>query len=82
MYDKGVFGAIVLMGEINNGKSDRDTQKMVKQIINAMTEKKRQQWPDKRLRKLANEMDDLSKGYFLNVLQDMSDALDEHFGGE
>lgn len=79
MEDKGILAAIALMGEINEGKNDKETHKMVKQIIKAMTEKKRQSWPDKRLRKLVNEMDDLSKKYFLATLYDMDEALTNYF---
>lgn len=79
MEDKGILAAIALMGEINEGKSDKETHKMIKQIIKAITEKKRQAWPDKRLRKLVNEMDDLSKKYFLATLYDMDEALTNYF---
>jgi hypothetical protein len=77
--DKGILAAIALMGEINEGKSDKETHAMIKQIIKAMTEKKRQVWPDKRLRKLVNEMDGLSRKYFLATLHDMDEALTDYY---
>jgi len=75
----GVLGAIALLGEINNGKSDRETHKLVKRIIVAMDEKKRKEWPDKRLRELVNKMDKLQRSYFLETLKDMDYALDEYY---
>lgn len=77
--NNGILGAIALLGEINDGKSDIETHVLINKIIKAMTEKKRQEWPDKRLRKLVNEMDDTQRYYFLMTLQDMSDALTEHY---
>lgn len=78
-YNDGILGAIVLMGQINEGKSDLETYEIVNKIIKAMKEKKRTEWPDKRLRKMVNQFDDLSKKYFLQTLEDMSDALKEAY---
>lgn len=77
---EGILGAIALMGEINEGKSDRETHKMVKQIIKAMSEKKRQEWPDKRLRTLVNKMDKVQRDYFILTLKDMDEALTDEYG--
>jgi isopropylmalate/homocitrate/citramalate synthase len=76
----GILSAIALLGEINDGKSDRETHKLVKKIIKAMEEKKRQEWPDKRLREMVNKMDNIQRNYLLETLKDMDQALTEHYG--
>lgn len=76
----GILGAIALLGEINNGKSDYETHKLVKQVIAAMEEKKRKDWPDKRLRELVNSLDKIQRNYFLETLKDMDEGLSEHYG--
>jgi hypothetical protein len=76
----GILSAIALLGEINDGKSDRETHKLVKQIIVAMEEKKRKVWPDKRLREMVNKMDNIQRNYLLMTLKDMDVALTEAYG--
>lgn len=76
----GIMDAIKLMGETNEGKSDKETHVMVRKIIKAMTEKKRQEWPTKELRQCVNGMDTLQRKLFLETLLDMNKALDEVYG--
>jgi hypothetical protein len=76
----GIIGAIVLMGQINDGKSDKETHKMIRQIISAMENRKRSEWPNKELRKMVNEFDSLTRSLFLDTLLDMDETLVEAYG--
>jgi hypothetical protein len=75
----GIFVAIELLGKLNEGKTDKETHKDIKQILKAMSEKNRQAWPSKELRKVVNELDQQSKKLFFQTLVDMDDALNEHY---
>jgi hypothetical protein len=77
--ESGLIGAIARMGEINKGKSDLETHKLVRQIIKAMTEKKRKEWPDKKLREIVNTMDSLQRKLFLETLKDMDEVIVEAY---
>lgn len=82
MEDKsGILGALMRMGEIQPAVADdKYAQKLVNDIIEAMTEKKRQKWPDKELRAIVNKMDSLQRRHFLVTLLEMKQGLDEHYG--
>lgn len=80
MSEYGIMGAITLLGEINEGKSDKFTHKLVKQIIKTMEQKKRGEWPNKELRTYVNQLDKLQYKYLLDTLKDMEGALNEAYG--
>jgi dsRNA-specific ribonuclease len=76
----GIMGAIALLGQLNEEKSDKFTHKLVKQTIKAMENKKRGEWPNKELRAYVNQLDKLQYKYLLDTLKDMAQALDEAYG--
>jgi hypothetical protein len=76
----GIIKSIELLGEANKGKSDLETQKLIKQIISAIENKKRQEWPTKDLRANYNLMDKLQKKLFLATLKDMDETITEAYG--
>jgi hypothetical protein len=76
----GILKSIELLGEANQGKSDLETQKLIKQIISAIENKKRQEWPTKDLRANYNLMDKLQKKLFLATMKDMDAAITEAYG--
>lgn len=79
MENQGILAAIELMGKINDGKGDKETHKLVKQIISSMENKNRTEWPSKELRTIVNKMDHLQYSLFLLTLKDMDEGLTEYF---
>ena len=75
----GVLGAIEIMGRLNEGKTDKESAIMVKQIIKAI-ETRNSKWPSNELCKHVYNMDSTQTKLFLDVLKDMDFAFDEHFG--
>lgn len=79
-YKDGIFGAIEHLGFLNKGKTDKETHKVVKQLITAIREHKRSEYPDKEIRRIVNGMHKTSRKMFLDVLVEMDLALTEHYG--
>jgi len=76
----GVLGAIEILGAINVGKSDQETHKIVNEIVKAIRTQDRQEWPSKELRVHVNQLDKVQKELFTETMEDMLEALDEHYG--
>lgn len=75
----GILDFIALLGLVNNGKDDSETQKLIKKIIFAIKNKKRKEWPDKDLRAMYNQMEKIQKQWLLQTLIDMDKAIDEAY---
>lgn len=75
----GILDFIALLRLVNNGKDDRETQKLIKKIIFAIKNKKRKEWPDKDLRAMYNQMEKIQKQWLLQTLIDMDKAIDEAY---
>lgn len=75
----GILDFIALLGLVNNGKDDSETQKLIKKIIFAIKNKKRKEWPDKDLRAMYNQMEKIQKQWLLQTLIDMDKAIDESY---
>lgn len=71
---------IEILGRVNNGKSDRETHKLIKETVDAIVNKERQTWPSKELRAHYNSLDKLQQKLALEVLNDMLDGLNEAYG--
>jgi hypothetical protein len=77
----GILGALERMGELEEARqSDKYARKIVDDIIEAMTKKDRQKWPDKELRSIVNRMDKVQKRLFLETLLDIKRGFEEHYG--
>lgn len=80
MQEVGLLGAITILGETNEGFTDQETHAYLKKVLEAMETKNRQLWPDKNLRGYVNALDKTQYELFLNVVKDMVEGLDEHYG--
>lgn len=79
MSKPGILDLITRLGVINDGKDDKETLKLINKIIWAASNKKRSDWPDKELRSMYNQMDEVQKDWFLQTMIDMSVALEEYY---
>jgi hypothetical protein len=75
----GIMTAIAMIGQINEGRSDKETYKLVCKIVRAMEKRKRQEWPNKELRRVVNSFDPASRNLFLLTMKDMKEALEEAY---
>lgn len=73
------FDFIKQMGVVNNGKDDKFTYELLKDILYAATYKKRQAWPDKQLRKIFNLMDKHQRLIIIQTIKDMIDGLEDAY---
>ena len=80
MLEQGLLGAITLLGKTNEGFTDQETHAYLKKVAEAMETKNRSLWPDKELRTHVNALDKTQYDLFLNVVRDMIEGLDDHYG--
>lgn len=79
MTTPGILDFITKLGEVNEGKNDKETQKLVKKIVYAITNKKRQAWPDETLRYIFNKMSKEQQRWTLQVLKDINKDIEEAY---
>lgn len=77
-----ILTLIERMGEANKGKKDIFTLEYLVSVRNAIRNKDRKLWPDKVLRAEYNKLDKVQQGYFIFIIEDMIEGLQEHFEKE
>lgn len=78
----GILTLIERMGEANKEKKDIFTLEYLISVRDAIKNKDRKLWPDKVLRTEYNKLDKTQQGYFIDIVGDMIEGLQEHFEKE